>query len=498
MPAHQAGIEEVIAARKNKSERRARMKIAIPTSLFFLALMGAHLVSAQSSNNDSAPTPDRTYQLLREDEDWSFLRDRAPHEDFWDPIKYIPLRNGVDDWYLTIGGEAREVWQQIGNDNWGQSPYWNAYFDERYVLFFDAHYGKHIRSFVELKSGLSSFRIGGPRPIDEKKLDFQAAFLEVGTSEGSNWMNFRVGRQEMHYGSGRLIDCREGPNVRLSFDGFMVKSKINSWKIDGFALRPDVDNFGFFNNVPDHTVGFWGVYATRPAPQKVSVDVYYLGLDRKQATFERGTAQEVRHSLGARISRPIAKDKPGWDFNYEALWQFGTFGSNSIRAWSIASETSYGFPTVRLKPRFIARADISSGDNPNSKMLGTFNPLFPKGEYFGVLTTTGPGPVNFIDIHPGVDTAFPHGVSWSVDWIFQWRENLEDGVYAVPGFLIRAADDSRARYVGHRPGTEVNWQANRHLWFKGQYGIYYAGSFLKQTQPGRNLNYWALWTGYRF
>jgi len=372
MPAHQAGIEEVIAARKNKSERRARMKIAIPTSLFFLALMGAHLVSAQSSNNDSAPTPDRTYQLLREDEDWSFLRDRAPHEDFWDPIKYIPLRNGVDDWYLTIGGEAREVWQQIGNDNWGQSAYWNAYFDERYVLFFDAHYGKHIRSFVELKSGLSSFRIGGPRPIDEKKLDFQAAFFEVGSSEGSNWINFRVGRQEMHYGSGRLIDCREGPNVRLSFDGFMVKSKINSWKIDGFALRPDVDNFGFFNNVPDHTVGFWGVYATRPAPQKVSVDVYYLGLDRKQATFERGTAQEVRHSLGARISRPIAKDKPGWDFNYEALWQFGTFGSDNIRAWSIASETSYGFPTVRLKPRFIARADISSGDNPNSKTLGVY------------------------------------------------------------------------------------------------------------------------------
>ena len=348
------------------------MKIAIPTSLFFLALMGAHLVSAQSSNNDSAPTPDRTYQLLREDEDWSFLRDRAPHEDFWDPIKYIPLRNGVDDWYLTIGGEAREVWQQIGNDNWGQSPYWNAYFDERYVLFFDAHYGKHIRSFVELKSGLSSFRIGGPRPIDEKKLDFQAAFFEVGSSEGSNWINFRVGRQEMHYGSGRLIDCREGPNVRLSFDGFMVKSKISSWKIDGFALRPDVDNFGFFNNVPDHTVGFWGVYATRPAPQKVSVDVYYLGLDRKQATFERGTAQEVRHSLGARISRPIAKDKPGWDFNYEALWQFGTFGSDNIRAWSIASETSYGFPTVRLKPRFIARADISSGDNPNSKTLGVY------------------------------------------------------------------------------------------------------------------------------
>jgi len=136
--------------------------------------------------------------------------------------------------------------------------------------------------------------------------------------------------------------------------------------------------------------------------------------------------------------------------------------------------------------------------SPNSKTLGTFNPLFPKGNYFGVLATTGPGPINFIDVHPHVETALPHDVRFSFDWIVQWRENINDGVYAVPGFLIRAADGSRARFVGHRPGTEVRWQANRHLWFQADYGIFYAGRFLKETQPGRNLNYWALWAGYKF
>jgi hypothetical protein len=72
-------------------------------------------------------------------------------------------------------GEAREIWEQIGNDYWGQAPYWNGYFNERYMLSFDIHYGEHFRTFVELKSGLNSFRYGGPRPIDEKNLDFQAA-----------------------------------------------------------------------------------------------------------------------------------------------------------------------------------------------------------------------------------------------------------------------------------------------------------------------------------
>jgi len=45
----------------------------------------------------------------------------------------------------------------------------------------------------------------------------------------------------------------------------------------------------------------------------------------------------------------------------------------------VASDTGYRFPTARFKPRISAEADISSGDNPNSKTLGTFNALFPKG-----------------------------------------------------------------------------------------------------------------------
>jgi hypothetical protein len=466
--------------------------------LAVVLLVGVQLVHAQSEQGADSPNQDRSFKLLSEDEDWSFLRDPTLRQDFWDPIKYIRLRKDSDDWYLTIGGEAREVWEQIGNDNWGQRPFMNGYFNERYMVHFDVHYGKHVRTFVELKSGLNSYRIGGPRPIDEKKLDFQAGFLEVGTSEGTNSVAFRAGRQELEYGSGRLIDVREGPNVRLSFDGFMVKSKIDSWHIDGFAVRPDLDNPGFFDNAPNHAVGFWGVYAVRPLPRKTSLEMYYLGLDRKQATFERGTAQEVRHTLGARISRLVATERSGWDFDYEGLWQFGTFGSGNIQAWTVASEAGYRFPTVRLKPRFSAKADISSGDHPSSNTLGTFNPLFPKGNYFGVLATTGPGPINFIDVHPHVETAFPHDVTVSFDWIIQWRESLDDGVYAVPGFLIRAADGSRARFVGHRPGTEIRWQTSRHLWFQADYGIFYAGKFLKQTQPGRNLNYWALWAGYKF
>src|SRR6266436_6656826 len=311
-------------------------------------IIGDPAVLAQSNGAEGPEVPGRSYQLLKEDEDWSFLRDRSLRREFWDPVKYIPLRNS-GDWYLTIGGEAREVWEQIGNDNWGQQPHMNGYLNERYMLSFDLHYGSYVRTFFELKSGLNSFRSGGPRPIDEKKLDFQAGFLELGTNGSRNWIRLRAGRQEMEYGSGRLIDVREGPNVRLSFDGFKVKTGIGSWQIDGFAMRPDLDKPGFFNNVPNHSVGFWGVYGVRLLAKTITLDAYYLGLDRKTAAFNRGVGHEVRHSIGARLSRPIAERNPGWDFDYEALWQFGTFGSANIRAWTVASETGYRFPTVHAR-----------------------------------------------------------------------------------------------------------------------------------------------------
>ena len=84
-------------------------------------LAGSLLSQAQSAANTESPPPAPTYHLLREDDDWSFLADYAERQDCWDPIKYIPLRSGRNGWFLSMGGEAREIWEQIGNDNWGRS-----------------------------------------------------------------------------------------------------------------------------------------------------------------------------------------------------------------------------------------------------------------------------------------------------------------------------------------------------------------------------------------
>jgi Alginate export len=441
-------------------------------------------------------TPDRGYSLLRENEDWSFLSDSANRDDFWDPIKYIPL--GTNGSYVSFGGEVREAFEQVGNDNWGKQNYTNTFFLQRYMFHSDWRLGDWFRAFVQLKSGLESFREGGARTIDEKKLDFEAAFVEIGNPKGNNWVVLRVGRQELNYGSGRLVSVREGPNVRQSFDGAKVRGKAGAWNVDAFAVRPDLDKPGFFNNVPDHKTAFWGLYTTRPLRHGVALDTYYLGEDRKTAAFERGTATELRHSVGARLWRPIAKKEGGLDFDYEGVFQFGSFGSADIRAWTLASDTGYSLASLPLRPRFSLKADISSGDNPRNHTLGTFYPVFPIGNYFGVLADTGPGPVNFIDVHPRIQLQLPRSVSVSMDLVAQWRENTNDGVYAVPGFLLVSGNSNEGRFVGYRPGGEVRWQIDRHAYLQADYGVYYAGKFLREASPGRNINYLELWAGYKF
>ncbi len=101
----------------------------MPANLAVFLLFVSTCANAQTGN-DHTPTPVRTYSLLRDNEDWSFLKDVTLRGDLWDSVKFIPLRAGGKS-YLTIGGEIREAFEHVGNDNWGKQAYMNAFFLER-------------------------------------------------------------------------------------------------------------------------------------------------------------------------------------------------------------------------------------------------------------------------------------------------------------------------------------------------------------------------------
>ena len=79
---------------------------------------------------------------------------------------------------------------------------------------------------------------------------------------------------------------------------------------------------------------------------------------------------------------------------------------------------------------------------------GTFNTLVPKGKYFGELTPIGPSSI--VNLQPGVEFELGAGVTLGLIGTAYWRASRDDGLYDIPGQLIRQAAGSRAR---SRPAT---------------------------------------------
>jgi hypothetical protein len=445
-------------------------------------LAGAAPVAAQGT----APPP---YESVRHDEDYRYLKDTARRTDPFDAIKYIRLSDAKEDWFLALGGEVRGRFEYFHDEDWDGGSGSDGFLLQRYMLHGDLHLGRRLRLFAHVKSALENGRAAGPRPPDEDRLDLHEAFIDVGLGS-TGAQAIRIGRQELSFGSQRLVSIRRGPNVRRSFDGVGVNVRSGGWKLDAFAARPVETDAGHFDDGPDHTRTFWGVYAVGPlrAVEAAGVDLYYLGLDREDANFDQGTAMEVRETAGARIWR---EDAP-WDCDFEVVYQWGRFGSAPIRAWTFASDTGFTFGSAPWRPRVGLKADVTSGDrNPGDPALQSFNPLFPRGAYFGENQLIGP--INHIDLHPSVELRPLPAITVGLSWVFFWRESLRDGLYDVAGNLVRSGAGTDARYVGSQPALTVTWVLNRHLTIAFDYEHFLAGPFIRETGPGDDVSFLAGW-----
>src|SRR5215471_18254619 len=89
-------------------------------------------------------------------------------------------------------------------------------------------------------------------PTDVDHFDLQQGFADLRASIGQDAsLTFRGGRQEMAFGAARLVDVREGPNVRLSFDGGRVFYESPALRIDAFGVAPVVVERGVFDDRSD-------------------------------------------------------------------------------------------------------------------------------------------------------------------------------------------------------------------------------------------------------
>jgi hypothetical protein len=186
----------------------------------------------------------------------------------------------------------------------------------------------------------------------------------------------------------------------------------------------------------------------------------------------------------------------GWDFNHEALYQFGRFSTGDIRAWSVATDHGYTFAQLWSKPRLGLKAAIASGDrSAHNADLQTLNPLFPRGNYFTEAALLGPQ--NFFDLHPCLRLQPSKECSLDLGADFYWRESLEDGIYNPGGSVIYRGNPSFSRFVGTDLSVVIGWQATRHLNLSAGYTRFLAGRFIYQN-GGEDVHCGTVWASYKF
>jgi Alginate export len=449
----------------------------------------------------SAQSSSPSFQPLRYEEDWSYLKDASKRSEWIDTLKYIPVnRKG---WYVSLGGESRLRYEYFDQFNFGAGAQdENGYLLQRYLIHADSHFGDRARVFTQLQSAISNWRNGGHRPTDDDRLEVHQAFLDLRFGDDAKPFTFRLGRHEMDFGSGRLISAGEGLNVRRSFDGLRVIYRQGPWLVNAqidklVSIKP-----GLFNDGPDSSQTFWGVGATLSRPKiRGGHQFAYIALDRKVARFDQGSGRERRHTAIARTYGASDTRAGPFDYNFDTIFQWGFFKSSGseagIRAWALAADLGQTISRIPLKPRLGLRADATSGDrDPSDQRLETFNPLFPGTAYSDTIGLIGAA--NSLALDPNARVAVTERGTLSAGMAFFWRESTRDGIYGINVAPLRVGGRSRARGVGTMPSLKLDWRISRHLTYTATYSRFLAGRFLKETRPGEDIEYVTTWLTFRF
>ena len=461
------------------------------------------------------------YQDLRYNEDWSHIKEVPGPPDLWDPIKYIQLNDR--GWYMSLGGEIRERYDNWHEANFGYSGEWLNKSLQRYMFHADMHFGPHVRVFVQAQSALEfgqSKSEGGFFYTDKDTFEPHQGFIDFRSSEDpKHYVLLRVGRQEIALGThvsarfeagDHFVSTSDYFNARRNFDGVTLTVGRGSWTWFGQATKPVLLKPGTFDDVPEHGRTSWGggFFAPNPITKQGQIGVFYTGLDTKHQLWQRGLGRDQRHTIGALIGGA----QKGWDYNYETLVQLGTFTpvqdpSVGIRAWAFTTDNGFTFQKSRHYPRIGLSSSFTSGDSGHGN-LGTLHPLFPDTTYSGKMGLVGPS--NGYEVTPTFRLGLTRRIYLLNEWSFFWRQNIHDAVYSpglltvpidtgITGFIEKPGNFSTASFIGSQAGTAAMITIDRHFTCVTAYAHFVnLGQFLKDTPPDKRTGLFMTFLNYSF
>lgn len=440
-----------------------------------------------------------SYPVLPQDEDWRFFEGestRGPYDD----LKQIRLTDNGQV-ALTFGLRSRLVYEFYEGENFGRNPGADGSIHLRLNPSVALEVGSRFRAYAALKHASVNGRRFPFPASDEDALDLHQGFVELGIGDlagaGIDDVLLRAGRQELHYGAGRIISVREGPNVRDDFDGVLIRARHDGWVADALAFHAVEDGRGVFDNGTNDQESILGAYSSGPVISGVNADLYVLRQLRRDAVSNEGSFDETRDTIGGRLW-----SAPGgiWSWDLEIAYQSGELASAatdvSVSAYFVAGRMTRSLAGLPWDPRLGLLFEVASGDErAGDGKLETFRPAYPSGSYFGETVSLGPGNTELFKLYLTLAPAEKITVEPNV-LVFRRIEDA-DGVYNRPGALLLGSGGTR-NDVGWEIGSALTYQASRRLSFYVYGGHLFAGGYLDDNTTGEDTTYVAAAIAFRF
>ena len=329
-----------------------------------------------------------------------------------DALKRVRL---CDDLFmLSVGGEERI--RQMNEVNGRLTGKNDNYQLLRSRVYADLWYEDKVRVYaVEYirRADLQREHVP-PRPIDVNRSDLLNAFVDLKVCEICDApVYLRTGRQELCFGSQRLISPLDWANTLRTFEGVQLFRYSEQFDASAFWTQPVIIDPKRFDSVDDRQ-NFSGAWLTYRPMKGQAIDLYYLDLDNANQTALGQTVGRTRPSGSFNTSTIGSRYAGNYEdllFDFEGMYQFGSWSNQDTSAGAYTAALGWNFSKVPMTPQFWVGYDFASGDhNPGTTDThGTFNQLFPFGHYyFGFLDLVGRQNIEDLNFQ---------AVVWPTKWI---------------------------------------------------------------------------------
>lgn len=368
----------------------------------------------------------------------------------------------------------------------------------RYRQYVDLKVGDTARIYAELLDGSMFDNPLTPTGIDINRWDLQNFFVDIKFAERDDQpVYLRVGRQELLYGSQRLLSPLDWANIRRNFQGIKVFSKGPDWDLDLWSTYPVnvatfgngqvLDNDGSLDNPNVHHT-FSGVWWTYKAVKDQTWDLYWFWDWNKQVVaphFPGGN----RHTFATRWLRSFPVTEFGevdrtWLAEVEGGYQFGDDFGRVVNAGFCTSGLGHQWTGLRWQPTAWVYYDWASGSRDfNGSTTQTFN------QQYG-LTHAFLGQIDNIARQNITDINGKFSITPIKQFVleaqYHWfnLQNPNDVLYTITGAPFGAPD--RGRHVGEEVDLVGTYTYSPNFSVQLGYFYFWYGDFVQNNSPRGN------------